>query len=686
MFSHNLLNSIRRAGLTPGIAEDDARRIMIVNSFSSLTALLCVFCGVSLSVISGDWMIFYTAMAFVCGFLSILLFNRKGRFAAARFGLQFVFCAVMLYYGCVFGESTQVHFLGLFLIGVPLLTCSPREGALRCLCLAMPLLTLFLLETNYYYQVFSPMEMDRNTTYMFRWLIMTVVLLLNFIVITFYQRNITALLAQLHRQNTSLIKKNQAVQQKENELKTANRMLENYNEKLEKEVGERTLELKKNNLILEQMLVELSKSMHQLEGKEAELETYVKELEALKSELLRARDEAERANEAKSAFLRELSHEIRNPLNAIIGISYLLLNDRDNRNKMPLSIARYVENISTSGHNLLGIINNVLELARIEAGKVDDVSEAPFVLREWVYSLASVYQQAAQVKEVNIHAQVDHKLPSQLTGDKVHLTQVVNNLLANAIKFTPPHKKVTLSCFRKGTDHWIIRVTDEGDGIPLEKQALIFKPFEQADNTIHQRYGGTGLGLTISKRIVEMLGGQISVWSEPGTGTSFTVTLPLRQGHRLLGTEAPGPVLRAAETSLQQAGKTVLLMEDNTMNQMVMSEFFQHLGVPLLVAGNGEEGLRMARQHLPDMIILDMHMPKLNGRQVIREIRQDTLLQGIPVVMISADAFREQQAQALSEGVNEYIIKPVQFGELRQVLDKYFHGSILGMELKASTV
>ncbi|WP_343700176.1 ATP-binding protein [Chitinophaga sp.] len=680
MFSQSL-NKIKRTGLTAAVEEDDARKIMVVNSFSFLTALLCTFCGIYLSVISGYWMIFYTAMAFVCGFLSILLFNSKRRFAAAKFGLQFVFCSVMLYYGCLFGESTQVHFLGLFLIGVPLLICSRKERALRCLCLTMPLLTLFLLETNYYYQVFTPMEMDRSTTYMFRWLIMTVVVILNFMVITFHQQNITNLLQRLHRRAESLRRRNQVVLQKENELKKANRLLEHYNEKLEWEVEQRTGELKTNNIIQEKMLVDLNRSMDQLREKDAELESYVKELETLKSSLVAARDEAERANAAKSVFLRELSHEIRNPLNAIIGISYLLLNDQHNRNKIPLSIVNYIENISTSGHNLLEIINNVLELARIEAGKTDNICEAPFVLREWAHSVASVYQHAARVKDVSIHVQIDHKLPVQLLGDRVHLTQVVNNLLANAVKFTPAQKKVTLSCFREGADAWCIRVTDEGEGIPGEKQLLIFQPFEQADASIHRRFGGTGLGLAISKRIAELLGGQITVWSQQGAGTSFTVTLPLRQG---IAVQIPGGEPVAAEKR-PQADKKVLLMEDNAVNRMVMQEFFQYLGMPLLMADNGEDGLQMARRHLPDMIILDMHMPRLTGREVIHAIRQDPVLQHVPLVVISADAFREQQELALREGVNEYLIKPVQFDELRRVIDKYFSSAVLGKALAAGT-
>lgn len=675
MFSHRL-NHIKQTGLHADMREEDMRKIMVVNSFSFLTAILCTFCGVTLAAISGDVSIFFTAMGFVACFLSILLFNKKRRFAAAKFGLQLTFCLVMLYYGSTFGESTQVLFLGLFLIGLPLLICSRRESALRFFCLVMPLLTLFLLETNYYYEIITPMEMDRSTTFIFRWLIMTVVVLLNFMVITYYQRNINSLLKRFNRRAESLRKRNIVVEEKENELIRANRELENYNERLERVVEQRTHELTTHNHVQEVMLNELNKTLEKLKEKEAEQKIYVKELEMLKKDLLKACEEAERANAAKSTFLRELSHEIRNPLNAILGISQLLASNEGNRYKIPGNIVAYIKNIHTSGRNLFEIINNVLELARIEAGKTDVVTNAPFVLREWVYNVTSVCRDIARVKGVNIHLQIDHKLPEQLISDRAQLTQIANNLLANAIKFTPGHNNVTFSCFRLGADNWCIRVTDEGEGIPEEKQALLFKPFEQADNTIHKRFGGTGLGLAISKRLTELLGGSISLWSEPGIGSAFTVTLPLISC--MEEPEKSGEMMPAKNEQKPQLqpGRKVLLMEDSATNQLVMKEFFAHLDIPLLVTDNGDDGLRIARERLPDMIILDMHMPGMSGVEVIRAIRRDAMLHHTPIIVISADAFEEQRKIAYSEGVNEYLTKPVLFEELSSMVDQYLHSTM----------
>lgn len=664
-------NIIKKTGLSAEMKDGDGRKIMVVNSFSFLTALLCTFCGVSLAALSGDYTILYTAMGFVCGFLSILLLNRKKKYSAAKFGLMFVFCMVMLYYGVTFGESTQVHFLGLFLIGVPLLICSPSEKELRFMCLVLILTCLVLLETNYYFMAIEPMEMSRDMTFMFRWLIMSIVLLLNGIVISFYQANISGLVKQLNKRNDSLKKKNELVMSQEAELAAAYTKLEDYNASLETEVRNRTMELRKSNMALESMLVNLRDSNTQLRDQDRQLKEYVATLESLRQDLVRARDEAQHANAAKSSFLREISHEIRNPLNAIIGISYLLLNEPANRNKIPRSIVHLINNIHNSSHNLLEIINNVLELARIEAGKTDELHPEPFTLREWVRSVVNIYQEASRVKGVTLQLQVDHKLPGEVVGDRLHLTQILNNLLGNALKFTPGGKKVTLNIYQQGASQWCIRVADEGVGIPKEKQKLIFQPYEQADESIHQQFGGTGLGLTISRRITELMGGVIEVWSEPGKGAAFTVTLPLVAAAK---TDAVMPQEQQAdrkEYAAFPADKTVLLMEDSEINQMIMERFFSHLGVQLQIAGNGEEGLRMARESRPDLIIMDMHMPKLSGNEVIRFLREDPALRHIPVIAISADAFREQQKEALDAGVNDYLIKPVEFDRLYSVMDKY---------------
>jgi signal transduction histidine kinase/ActR/RegA family two-component response regulator len=667
MISH-WLNIIKKTGLTPAVKDDEARRIMVVNSFSFITALLCTLYGVLLSLISGQWIICYTAMAFVAGFFSILLLNRKRFYSLAKLGLTFVFSAVMLYYGAMFGENTQVHFLGLFLISVPLLVCSKRDKVLRCVCIALPIVSMITLEANYHYEVFEPMVLSAHESDFFRWLIMAVVVFLQGLVLSFHQGNISSLLRTLHVRNDALKRSHDKIAWKEAELHVAYDKLENYNQALEKEVEQRTFEINESRSMVEGILHDLQNSHGELLLRDLELEEHVAELEKLKSNLIRAKEEAEQANLAKSAFLREISHEIRNPLNAIIGISYLLLNDQHNRNKIPRSIVNYIENINTSSHGLMEIINNVLELAKIEAGRMDDLKVEPFQLREWVRSAANIYQNAARIKGVGLQLHIDPKLPAHILGDRMHLAQILNNLLANAIKFTPSGKKVNLHFSRQEPDQWCIRVADEGMGISGEKLPLIFQPFEQGDRSIYRRFGGTGLGLTISKRLAELMEGNIDVWSKPGEGTIFTVTFPLRTAIKAPREHQLPDKKRYARVS---AEKKVLLMEDSDVNQMIMERFFVNIGLQITIAGNGEEGMCKAHQCMPDLIIMDMHMPRLDGYDTIRLIRQDPLLQHIPVIAVSADAFSEQQDAAKAAGVNEYLTKPVNFDRLYEMVKKY---------------
>lgn len=667
MISH-WLNIIKKTGLTPAVKDDEARRIMVVNSFSFITALLCTLYGVLLSLISGQWIICYTAMAFVAGFFSILLLNRKRFYSLAKLGLIFVFSAVMLYYGAMFGENTQVHFLGLFLICVPLLVCSKRDKVLRCVCIALPIVSMVTLEANYYYEVFEPMVLTASESNFFRWLIMAVVVFLQGLVISFHQGNVSSLLRTLHVRNDALKQSHDKIAWKEAELHVAYDKLENYNQALEKEVEQRTFEINESRSVVEGILHDLQNSHGELLLRDLELEEHVAELEKLKSSLIAAKEEAEQANLAKSAFLREISHEIRNPLNAIIGISYLLLNDQHNKNKIPRSIANYIENINASSHGLMEIINNVLELAKIEAGRTDDLQIESFQLREWVRGAVNIYQNAARIKGVGLQLHIDPKLPVHILGDRVHLAQILNNLLANAIKFTPAGKKVSLHFGRQEPDQWCIRVADEGMGIPGEKIPAIFQPFEQVDRSVYRRFGGTGLGLAISKRLAGLMDGNIEVWSKPGEGTVFTVTLPLRSAIKAPREHQLPDKKRYARIP---AEKKVLLMEDSDVNQMIMERFFVNIGLQIAIAGNGEEGMCKAHQCLPDLIIMDMHMPRLDGYDTIRLIRQDPLLQHIPVIAVSADAFSEQQDAAKAAGVNEYLTKPVNFDRLYEMVKKY---------------
>ncbi|WP_295121593.1 ATP-binding protein [uncultured Chitinophaga sp.] len=656
MLSH-WLNSIKKTGLTPQTEEGNARKIMVVNSFSFLTALLAFLYGIVLSLLSGEWVIFYAILVFVTGFIGVLLLNRQGYYTTAKFSLSFVFCCLLLYYGVLLGKGAEVSLLGLFLIGMPLVLFNRKERAVSLVCVFLPVVCLVLLEANYYYDTYPALPLSNQVILVFRWLIMAVILLLNFLIINFHQRNIDSLLAELGVRNKALQKSRETLVVKEVQLKDAYHRLENYNQQLEQEVLSRTREL-------ELALTGLQVSHSQLQLKDIELEKNLSALEDAHQRLAHAKEQAESANHAKSRFLREISHEIRNPLNAIIGMSHLLLHD-DHMEDSLQPAAGLVRNIYASSHSLLGIISNVLELAKIEAGKTDVVIPEPFVLREWLHNTVSVYETAARMKGVELQLAIDTHLPSVIKADRAHLTQIVNNLVTNAIKFTPEQKKVLVQCRLETGGTWSLLVTDEGMGIAADKLELIFQPFEQAEDYVYHTYGGSGLGLSIARSKARLLGGNIYVSSVPGQGTSFRVALPLMQ-------EQGGAGFRKSRMNIDRLpeGMKILVMEDDKINQVMMRGYFASMGLAAVMTDNGAEGMAAAATQAPHLIILDMHMPLMSGREVLAALRSDPVLSRVPVIAVSADAFSDDKAAVLAAGASEYLVKPVEFSRFYEAVKK----------------
>lgn len=660
------LNTIKKTGLTPQTDEGNARKIMVVNSFSFITALLGLLYGVILSLLSGEWVIFYAILFFVAGFAGIIMLNARRLYTMAKFGLSFVFCCLLLFYGMLLGPAAQVTLLGLFLTGMPLLLFVRKERAMRCVCVFMPVVAMVLLEANYYYDVYVALPLATEVLLSFRWLIMAVILLLNYLIIHFHQSSLDSLVTELGVRNKALRESQEQLKQKEAQLKMANRQLESYSQRLEEEVTERTKEIIGSRSSLEKALEELQHTHTRLQVKDIELEKNLEALENTRQWLEQAKEAAENANNAKSHFLREISHEIRNPLNAIIGMSHLMLHSENMNGKTPRNIVNLVRHIHISSHSLLGIITNVLELAKIEAGKNDVVILEPFVLREWVRNTASVYETAAAMKEIEIRIQLDSHLPSQVKADRVHLTQILNNLLTNAIKFTPAKKAVLVQCKRETKDSWSLVVKDEGMGIAPEKLQLIFQPFEQADKQVYHHFGGSGLGLSIARRLAQLLGGDITVSSQPGIGTAFKVVLPLVEEKR-----PPENKYDRAQVDHLPEGSRILVMEDDKINQVLLKGYFSSMGLTATVTGDGEQGLAIARIQIPHLIILDMHMPVMSGREVLQVLRNNDALHNIPVIAISADAFSEQKAEVLAAGASEYLVKPLEFGRFYEAVKKY---------------
>ena len=319
-----------------------------------------------------------------------------------------------------------------------------------------------------------------------------------------------------------------------------------------------------------------------------------------------------------------------------------------------------LEKISLSGESLSELINNILDLSKIEARKMA-LDEEELNLKQLVGSIYHINKGRAQDRGVTFTYDYNDELPDVVILDRTKSNQIMMNLVTNAIKFTQPGGKVLLRVSME-CDQLLIIVTDTGIGISKEMQDKIFSPFVQADSSITRKFGGTGLGLSITREMVKMMNGRIEVESVPGKGSTFEVRLPLVPGNQRIEIKD-----RNMSKIFIKPGVKVLLVEDNRMNQEVLIKFLEYNGFDVSIANDGLEGVNLFGSLAPDIILMDMHMPVMDGLEATRLIRSKTG-GNVPIIAISADAFKDQKEKAIEAGCNHYLTKPIDFTQLKETI------------------
>ena len=380
----------------------------------------------------------------------------------------------------------------------------------------------------------------------------------------------------------------------------------------------------------------------------------ITELKQHEAELAAARDAADEANRTKSSFLANMSHELRTPLNAIIGYSEILQeNAADKDDKEPIDDLQKIE---SAGRHLLGLINNILDLSKIEAGKMDVFIEAVDI-QALVKEVLSIVKPLADKSENLIEVICPADIGS-FRSDQTKVKQCLLNLLSNANKFTN-RGTLALTVTREDNCRVCFRVSDTGVGMTNEQLGRLFQAFSQADASITKRFGGTGLGLAITKCFCTMLAGDVTVESTPGTGSTFTITLP-DQGVAPVAVASPAPAAAAAD-----GRATVLVVDDDPTVRRLLAKTLEKEGYRVLSASNGVEALALAREHRPQAITLDVLMPQMDGWGALKELKADTVLRDIPVIMVTV---LDERGMAIPLGAADFVTKPVDRRRLTAIL------------------
>lgn len=422
--------------------------------------------------------------------------------------------------------------------------------------------------------------------------------------------------------------------------------------------------LEKNNILRLEVL-ERKKAVSELKETHNDLESRVQKRT---EELKEAKEEAEQANQAKSEFLSRMSHELRTPLNGIIGFGQVLLKNK----KEPLSKnqSNDIKQILSSGNHLLGLINEILDLARIEAGKIS-LSIEPVDLHQVISETISIIRPLAENSKIIIIDNISIASNKLIQVDKTRFKQITLNLISNAIKYNRPKGSVTLG-YKTITDSNKLRIqiTDTGLGIPEKIRENIFEPFSRfgAERT---EIEGAGIGLTITKKLTEIMGGELNFDSQEGIGTSFYIDFPIYADSHSI----PEELLIETQNPIFFGDKDqyiILYVEDNFLNLTLVERLLSDFSnIKLISAADGKSGIQMAISKKPDLILMDINLPGINGIEAMRILQDNPNTREIPVIAVSANAMQQDIERAMREGFKQYISKPIDTANFITIIEKY---------------
>lgn len=397
----------------------------------------------------------------------------------------------------------------------------------------------------------------------------------------------------------------------------------------------------------------------ELTAVEEELRRALSSQKEISANLEKAKTTAEEAALAKAQFLSTMSHEIRTPMNAVIGLTNLLIEDDPKKNQ--------VENLQAlkfSGENLLTLINDILDFSKIEAGKIE-LEKSEFRLSELVRGIERTLGLCASEKDIAFTCQTDPRIPDRLLGDFTRISQILNNLVSNAIKFTLDGSVTLIIKLLKVNQQEAaitFQVTDTGIGIPEDKLEIIFDNFSQASSDTTRKFGGTGLGLAITKKLLEMHGSHIEVKSKLGHGSTFSFTLILQRAHEMPPSTTDDNSLTDKESFVGLRGVNVLVAEDNQMNVIVIRQYLKKWGIQFDIAENGQVAVERAQAKSYDLILMDLQMPEMDGFTATIEIKK--FAPDLPIIALTASAMLEVKDRVVEVGMSDYVSKPFVPSEL----------------------